>query len=195
MSWGGILAMEYALKYQDNLRGLIISNMMASCPEYGKYADNVLAKQMNPKVLDTIRQIEARGDFNDPKYFELLMPNFYHEHLCRLAEWPDAVNRSFKHINSEIYTMMQGPSEFGIGGRLKNWDRKADLPKIKVPTLTIGGKYDTMDPEHMKWMSTQVQKGSYLYCPNGSHLSMWDDQEIYMNGVIKFIKDVDEGRL
>jgi len=194
-SWGGMLGMEYALKYQDNLKGLIISNMMASCPDYGKYAEEVLAKQMDPKVLDTLRQIEARGDFSNPKYFELLMPNFYAKHLCRLPEWPDAVNRTFKHVNSEIYTIMQGPSEFGVGGRLKNWDRKADLPKIKVPTLTIGGKYDTMDPEHMKWMSTQVQKGRYLYCPNGSHLAMWDDQKIYMDGVIKFIKDVDEGRL
>ena len=193
-SWGGMLGMEYALKYQDNLKGLIISNMMASCEDYGKYAENVLAKQMDPKVLDTIRQIEARNDFSNPKYFELLMPNFYHQHLCRLDEWPDPVNRSFKHANMEIYTMMQGPSEFGVGGRLKNWDRKADLPKIKVPTLTIGGKYDTMDPEHMKWMSTQVQKGSYLYCPNGSHLSMWDDQKVYMDGVIKFIKDVDQGK-
>ena len=193
-SWGGILGMEYALKYQENLKALIISNMMASCPDYGKYADEVLAKQMDSKVLDTLHQIEARGDFSNPKYFELLMPNFYAKHLCRLPEWPDAVNRTFKHVNPEIYTIMQGPSEFGIGGRLKNWDRKADLPNIKVPTLTIGGKYDTMDPEHMKWMSTQVQKGRYLFCPNGSHLAMWDDQKIYMDGVIQFIKDVDEGK-
>jgi proline iminopeptidase len=193
-SWGGILGMEYALKYQDNLKGLIIANMMASCPDYGKYAEEVLAKQMDAKVLDTIRQIEARGDFTNPKYFELLMPNFYAKHMCRLPEWPDAANRSFKHINQEIYTLMQGPSEFGIGGRLKYWDRKADLPKIEVPTLTVGAKYDTMDPEHMKWMSTQVKKGSYLYCPNGSHLAMWDDQKVFMDGVIKFIKDVDEGK-
>ena len=193
-SWGGILAMEYALKYQDNLKGLIISNMMASAPEYGKYADDVLAKQMDPRVLDTIRAIEARGDFSNPKYFELLMPHFYAKHICRVPEWPEPVVRSFKHLNNEIYTMMQGPSEFGIGGRLKYWDRKADLPKIKVPTLTIGAKYDTMDPEHMKWMSTQLQKGRYLYCPEGSHMAMYDDQKIYMNGVIKFIRDVDEGK-
>ena len=83
-SWGGILAMEYALKYQDNLKGLIISNMMASCPAYGKYAQDVLSKQMNPKVLDTIRMIEAKGDFANPKYMQLLLPNFYNEHLCRL---------------------------------------------------------------------------------------------------------------
>src|SRR5688500_3566949 len=193
-SWGGILAMEYALKYQDNLKGLIISNMMASAPEYGKYAEEVLAKQMDPRVLDTIRAIEARGDFSNPKYFELLMPHFYAKHICRVPEWPEPVVRSFKHLNNEIYTMMQGPSEFGIGGRLKYWDRKADLPKIKVPTLTIGAKYDTMDPEHMKWMSTQLQKGRYLYCPEGSHMAMYDDQKIYMNGVIKFIRDVDEGK-
>src|SRR5688500_9625721 len=193
-SWGGILAMEYALKYQDNLKGLIISNMMASATEYGKYAEDVLAKQMDPRVLDTIRAIEARGDFSNPKYFELLMPHFYAKHICRVPEWPEPVVRSFKHLNNEIYTMMQGPSEFGIGGRLKYWDRKADLPKIKVPTLTIGAKYDTMDPEHMKWMSTQLQKGRYLYCPEGSHMAMYDDQKIYMNGVIKFIRDVDEGK-
>ncbi len=190
-SWGGILAMEYALKYQDNLKGLIICNMMASCPEYGKYAADVLAKTMNPKVLDTIRQLEARKAFQDPKYMELLMQHFYSQHICRLPEWPEPVNRSFKHANNTIYTLMQGPSEFGIGGRLANWDRKADLPTIKVPTLTVGARHDTMDPEHMKWMSTQVQKGSYLYCPNGSHLAMWDDQQVFMEGVIKFIKEVD----
>lgn len=193
-SWGGILAMEYALKYQQNLKGLIICNMMASCPEYGQYAANVLAKQMDPKVLDTIRQLEARQAYSDPKYMELLIPHFYNQHLCRLPEWPEPVSRSFKHANNAIYTLMQGPSEFGIGGRLANWDRKADLPKIAVPTLTVGARHDTMDPEHMKWMSTQVQHGSYLYCPNGSHLAMWDDQQVFMNGVIKFIKEVSAGK-
>src|SRR5205809_7070275 len=33
-SWGGILAIEYALKYQRNLKGLVISNMVASIPAY-----------------------------------------------------------------------------------------------------------------------------------------------------------------
>ena len=193
-SWGGILAIEYALKYQQNLKGLIISNMMSSCPDYGKYADQVLAKQMDPKVLSEIRTIEKNHDFNNPRYEELLMPNFNQQHICRLKEWPDPITRSFKHLNNEIYTMMQGPSEFGISGRLVNWDRKADLPKITVPTLVIGAKYDTMDPEHMKWMSSQVKNGTYLYCPNGSHMDMWDDQQTYMNGVIKWLKNSDAGK-
>jgi proline iminopeptidase len=192
-SWGGILAMQYALKYQDNLKGLLVCNMMASCPEYGKYAEEVLAKQLKPEVLTEIKAIEAKGDFTNPRYMELLIPNFYKEHLCRLEEWPDGFNRSMKHANGEIYTMMQGPSEFGIAGRLANWDVKNRLKEIKVPTLMVGAKHDTMDPNAMEEQSKLVQKGRYLYCPNGSHLAMWDDQKVFMEGVIQFIKDVDAG--
>ncbi len=193
-SWGGILAMEYALKYQDNLKGLIIANMMASAPEYGKYAEEVLARQMDPKVLEEIRALETKKDFANPRYMELLMPNFYAEHLCRfpIDQWPDPVNRAFKNLNVTIYTMMQGPSEFGISGKLEKWDIKAKLPSIRVPTLTIGATHDTMDPEHMKWMATQVQRGRFLLCPNGSHFSMWDDQEHFFPGLIQFLKDVDK---
>ena len=194
-SWGGILGMEYALKYQKNLKGLLISNMVASAPEYGKYADEVLSKQMKPEVLAEIKAIEAKRDFNNPRYMELLIPNFYHEHLCRLKVWPDGFNRAMKHVNGEVYTMMQGPSEFGISGRLAHWDIKNRLKEIAVPTLMIGAKYDTMDPKAMEEQSRLVQKGRYLYCPNGSHLSMWDDQKVFMSGVIKFIRDVDAAKL
>lgn len=188
-SWGGILAMQYALKYQDNLKGLIVSNMMSSCPDYGKYADNVLAKQFDPIVLDSIMAIEKRGDFDNPNYMGLLGPNFYEKHILRIpaAEWPDPVNRAFAKMNKSLYVTMQGPSEFGISGRLENWDVSKKLSTIVVPTLVIGAQHDTMDPEHMKWMSTQFKNGSYLYCEKGSHMAMYDDQETYFKGLINYL--------
>jgi proline iminopeptidase len=57
----------------------------------------------------------------------------------------------------------------------------------------IGAKYDTMNPEEMEEMSELVQNGRYLYCDNGSHLAMWDQQDVFMPGVIDFIKDVHDG--
>jgi len=188
-SWGGILAMQYALKYQSNIKGLIISNMMSSCPDYDKYAENVLAKQFDPIVLDTIMAIEKRGDFDNPNYMGLLGPNFYEKHILRLpaAEWPDPVNRAFAKLNKSLYVTMQGPSEFGISGRLENWDVSKKLSSVVVPTLVIGAQHDTMDPEHMKWMSTQFKNGSYLYCEKGSHMAMYDDQETYFKGLIEFL--------
>jgi proline iminopeptidase len=195
-SWGGLLAMEYALKYQQNLKGLIISNMMASIPAYNDYAAKTLMPAMDQKALAEIKKLEAEKKYQDPRYMELLIPAHYVQHILRMPpeEWPDPVNRAFKHLNPNVYIPMQGPSELGASGKLVNWDRTADLGRISVPTLVIGARYDTMDPAHMEMMSKKVQKGRYLFCPNGSHMAMYDDQLTYMNGVTTFLKDVDAGR-
>jgi len=195
-SWGGILAIEYALKHQDQLKGLVISNMMSSIPAYNAYAKAVLMPQMDPAVLAELQAIEARKDFDNPRYAELLMANFYTQHILRmpLDQWPDPVNRTFARLNREVYVPMQGPSEMGASGKLENWDRSADLGRITVPTLVIGARHDTMDPAHMEWMAKQMPHARYLFCPNGSHLAIYDDQQVYMPGLIGFLKDVDAGR-
>ena len=194
-SWGGILATEYALKYQKHLKGLVISNMMSSIPAYVEYAEKVLMPTMDPKVLSEVKAIEAKKDYANPRYMELLVPSHYEKHILRrpAAEWPDPVNRAFKHINNDIYIPMQGPSELGASGKLARWDRSADLKNIVVPTLVIGGTYDTMDPRHMEWMSKELPKGRYLLCPNSGHMAMYDDGPVYYGGLIKFVKDVDTG--
>ncbi|MEQ9008777.1 MAG: proline iminopeptidase-family hydrolase, partial [Ekhidna sp.] len=104
-SWGGILAMEYALKYQDNLKGLIISNMMASVPEYNKYAEEVLGPQMDSAVLAEVMALEEAGDYGNPRYAELLYNNYYTEHVLRmpLGKWPNPVNRAFANLNYDLY--------------------------------------------------------------------------------------------
>jgi len=195
-SWGGILALEYALEHQDKLKGLIISNMMASIPEYNEYATDVLMPEMDQLALAEIQGFEDAGEFANPRYMELLVEQHYVHHVLRMppADWPDPVNRAFKHMNPEVYVLMQGPSELGASGRLLEWDRTADLDQIRVPTLMIGAKYDTMDPAHVEWMASAVQNGRYLHCPAGSHLSMYDDQAVYFDGLIDFIEDVDAGR-
>ena len=192
-SWGAMLGVEYALAHGEHLKGLILSNMMMSVPDYNRYAETVLAKQMDPALVEEVKAIEARGDYESPRYMEILVPNFYHKHICRMTEWPDAVNRALGRINRSIYVLMQGPSEFGASGLLEKWDRKADLKKLAMPTLVIGATHDTMDPEHMRWVSTQVQHGSFLLCANGSHLAMWDDQQTYVRGLEAFLDAVDRG--
>ena len=195
-SWGGILAMEYALKYQDNLKGLIVSNMMASAPAYTEYANEVLGPQMDPEILQEIRDMEANNEFDNPRYSELLMNNYYTKHILRmpLEKWPKSVNLLFEHLNPKIYVYMQGHSEFGMTGNatLKDWDISGRLKEIAVPTLMLGGKYDTMDPQYMEWMATEVQNGRSV-TTNGSHCSQFDDPDTYFTGLIKFIKDVDSG--
>jgi proline iminopeptidase len=188
-SWGGIMAMDYALKYQQHLKGLIISNMMCSASEYDRYADEVLSKTIPSDVLDTIRLIEKNNDFANPHYMDLLMQHYYSQHICRipLKEWPEPVTRSFSKLNSSLYVIMQGPSEFGIAGKLENWERKDVMKNITVPVLCIGAKYDTMDPAHMQWISKEVKNGTFLLCEKGSHMCFYDDQDAYFPGLTSWI--------
>jgi proline iminopeptidase len=192
-SWGGILAIEYALRFQRNLKGLVISNMMASIPAYNEYANKVLKPGMDPGGLAEIERLEANGEFTQPRYMELLMQHHYVQHVLRMPadQWPDPVNRAFAKINYPLYTLMQGPSELGASGRLVEWDRTADLDRIEVPTLVIGAAHDTMDPKHMETMAGRIPKGRFHLCPNGSHMAMYDDQQTYFEGLIGFINDVD----
>jgi proline iminopeptidase len=196
-SWGGALAIEYALAHQEHLKGLIISNMMASIPQYNAYARNTLKPAMDPEVLAEIEGYEASGDIENPRYMELLHAHHYVLHVLRMPmdQWPDPATRGLNHINPDIYIPMQGPSELGASGKLEHWDRTGDLPRITVPTLVIGAEHDTMDPRHMEAMAAALPKGRYLYCPNGSHMALYDDQETYMAGLIQFIADADMGAL
>jgi len=194
-SWGGVLAIEYALKYQQHLKALVISNMMSSIPAYNAYAEGVLMPAMDQDALAEIKRLEAAKAFDDPRYMEQLLQHHYVHHVLRIPPdaWPDPVNRAFAHINQAIYVPLQGPSELGASGKLLHWNRTADLSKISVPALVIGARHDTMDPGFMAMMATEFQRGTYLYCPDGSHMAMYDDQVTYFDGIIDFIGNVEQG--
>jgi proline iminopeptidase len=193
-SWGGILGMEYALAHQEHLRGLVISNMMADVPAYNAYARDVLMPTMDQEALKEIKSLEAAGAIEDPRYLELLNDQHYIHHVLRmpLDEWPNPVVRAFAAINPAIYVSMQGPSELGISAeaKLASWSRFDDLAAIEVPTLVIGAAHDTMDPAHMARMAERLPQGRYLYCPKGSHLAMYDDQQTYFAGLVDFLLDL-----
>jgi proline iminopeptidase len=187
-SWGGVLAIEYALKYQQHLKCLVISNMMSSIPAYNRYAHDVLMPRTDPAALKEILALEKAKRFDDARYEQLLQP-YYEAHILRMpaAQWPEPAQRSFGHINKAEYVPMQGPSEMGASGILADWDRTADLSRIEVPTLVIGAAHDTMDPAFMRRMAGLLPHGSYLHCPAGSHMAMYDDQATYMRGLIDFL--------
>jgi proline iminopeptidase len=197
-SWGGMLALEYAFRHQQHLRGLVISNMMSSVPAYNDYAEQVLMPEMDPEALAEIKALEASSEIDNPRYMELLVEHHYVHHVLRMPaeEWPDGVQRAFNNTNPAIYVTMQGPSELGISpnAKLAHWDRSGDLGSINVPTLVIGARHDTMSPDHMKMMAQRLPAGRYLYCPNGSHLAMYDDQATYFGGLVSFLHDLEVER-
>ncbi|TDE13218.1 MULTISPECIES: proline iminopeptidase-family hydrolase [Dyadobacter] len=189
--WGGVLAMEYALKHQNNLKALILSNIVSSSKVYNSYARQLTSNRLPVQTTGKVDQKEAKPNNGNSKD-QAQLTEFNSKHVCRIP--PDQLQgpvKSFFNIqNDSINIFLGGPGSVQISRQLANWDRSADLARITVPTLTVGAKYDFMDPQHIKWMASQIQNGTFLYCANGSHLSMYDDQQAYMTGITDFIYKV-----
>lgn len=187
-SWGGMLAIEYALKYQSHLKGLILSNTPGSIRSYEAYIQK-LRDQLPSNIQEELAVYEEKGDFQNPEYGKLMLEEVYPRFLCRLNPWPETILSEFQLLNLVVYNTMQGPNEFQITGNFKNWDRWNDLSKIKVPTLLISGRYDTINPADTAKMASRMPNATFKICENGGHLAMFDDAENYFGALRKFFKD------
>ncbi len=189
-SWGGILAIEYALNHQQHLRGLVISNMAAGTQAYLKRIDTLKQQLLTPDQRAQLSALEAAKDYDNPAYNHIVEEILYPKMLCRLSPWPEPLSRAFRLGNQKIYNQMQGKSEFEVTGNLKDWERWDRLHEIRVRTLTIGAKYDEMDPDDMVKMAKMMPNAASAICPNGSHLDLWDDQAIYFRHLLAFLRSV-----
>ena len=191
-SWGGMLAIEYALEYQEHLKGLVVSNMTASIADYVAHA-NELRDRLPADVVARMKAFEEAGDFENPEYEQMVVEHLYSQHLCRVDPWPDAVMRTFMHLAKPVYNTMQGPNEFVVTGNFKDWNRWEDLHEIAVPTLLSVGRHDTMRPAEIEEMGRRIPNSRVSICENGSHLSMWDDPDAYFAAIVDFVRDVEAG--
>jgi proline iminopeptidase len=192
-SWGGMLAIEYALAYPQHLTGLVVSNMTASIPSYVASVTR-LRNALPPEISETMRRFEEQENYEAPEYQQLLMTNLYFKHICRLDPWPEPVLRSFVNLSPQVYDTMQGPSEFTVTGNYKHWDRWSDLHRIETPTLLLVGRHDTMAVEDIERMGGLIPASRVVICEHGSHLSMYDDQEAYFRALVPFLLETHASR-
>lgn len=194
-SWGGMLAMEYLHTYQSHVKGAVISNMTAGMKDYTSYVTQLRHQIFTPSenaLYDSLNKAKA---YSSPQYADLLMNRLYTQVVCRLPveKWPEPLLRAFKKANLTIYQQMQGVDEFHVTGNFKDWEFWDRLPDIKIPVLVIGGMKDEMNPEGIKREGQLLPNSRTYLCPNGSHMSMYDDQQNYFNHLTEFLKEVDNG--
>lgn len=189
-SWGGILAIEYALRYQQHLRGLVISNMTAGVQAYLKHEAELRKQWLTREQQAQLAALEAAKDYENPAYKRIVEEILYPKMMCRLTPWPEPATRAFRLANERIYNQMQGKSEFEVTGNLKDWERWDRLHEIRVKTLTIGSTYDEMAPADMVKMAKIMPNATSAICPEGSHLCMWDDQAAYFGHLLAFLRSV-----
>lgn len=182
-SWGGWLALEYALGRANGLRSVILASTCASLPAFA--AETRRLKESLPReVQDVLDRYEAEGTTDDPAYADATMA-YYTRWVCRLDPFPDHVMRSFSNISEDVYGTMQGP-EWNVTGNLKDWDVTLRLRELDLPVLVTSGRYDEMTPALVQPLVSGIRGAEHVVFSESSHLAMAEEPERYREIVESF---------
>ncbi len=188
-SYGGLLAIAYALKYQRNLKSMITAGGLASVPLTTSEMER-LKRGLPAKVQKTINDFEALGKYTDPEYLRAV-DVFYRKHLCRLETWPAELKHSLEGTSATVYGTMNGPNEFTIIGNIRYWDVSRRLNEIRVPALVTGGRHDEVTPKVARQIHNGISGSKLVIFSSSSHLPMWEERTKYMRTVSRFLDEVE----
>ncbi|MBA2394284.1 MAG: proline iminopeptidase-family hydrolase [Ktedonobacteraceae bacterium] len=188
-SWGGMLAIEYALTQPQGMESLTLASTSSSMPTWIAEA-NRLRDELPEEIQNTLLRHEAAGTTDDPEY-QTAMLAFYERHVIRIVPMPPQVARAFDTMGQQVYFTMNGPSEFHVVGVIKDWERTNRLHEIKVPTLITSGFYDESTPLINETMQKEIAGSEWVLFKHSSHMAHVEEMDLYMQVMRNFLHRVE----
>lgn len=187
-SWGTWLGVEYALMYPKNLKSLTLADGAADIPHLVSELHR-LREALGPETVQMMQRHEAQGTLEHPAY-QAALTLLNYRHVCRLDEWPEALNRSLDDWNMGPYEAMQGPNEFTYTGNMKNWNRVPDMHRIATPSLILVGEYDELTPACSAKMHQALPDAQIHVFKNCSHMPFFEEPEAYFAVLEAFLNGI-----
>jgi proline-specific peptidase len=187
-SWGGWVALEYALAKPEGLASVILGSTAASMRQFGEELDRLRA-QLPTGLQETLRKYEAVGDYHNSEYqnayFQFLGPLF-----CRIEPFPEVLMRTMEIFNRNTipYETIWGPNEYVMNGNLKDWDRSARLGEISIPTLVLCGRYDEITPACSETIHHGIPNSEIHIFENSAHMAHLEEAEEYVRVMREFMR-------
>ena len=189
-SWGTILGVEYYFAHPEGIKGLILSSPALSGKLWIRDAQ-LLLSQLPDTLQKVIRKYEKLKEFHAPQYVEAMM-TYYKKHIARKQPWSADIDSTFTYLGEDVYTYMNGPSEFTFTGTMQYYDATGKLNKIKVPVLFICGEYDEARPETTKYYAGLVPDSKFVVIKDAAHMTMQDNPEEDIKTIESFINEIEK---
>jgi len=186
-SYGGLLAIAYALAHPSPLRTLISASGLADVPLTSREMQR-LKRELPPPLPEVLDRYEAKAEYQHPEYLAAVM-EFYRRHLCRLPEWPKEVSYTLDHLSIPKYGTMNGPNEFTITGTIRDYNATPRLHEIEVPTLVTTGRYDEVTPVVAESIHREIRGSKLVRFEESSHTAFWEERPRYMETVRAFLAE------
>lgn len=186
-SWGGMLAQEYALEYDDRLDGLVLANTLADSRTAFESMRSVL-DELPAEDRELIADREAERAYDDPEY-EAALDEAYRSHVCRTEAYPEPVVSTFERINFDVYGLMWGPNEYVLldTARLREWDVRDEIGAIGTETLVLTGEYDEIEPTIAADIADRIPNATLHTFEGCSHMPFWERPDAHREVLEEFL--------
>ena len=191
-SWGGMLALEYALTQPAGLASLVLASTLSSARHWAAETSRLRA-ELPADVQARLDELEAAGLTDEQEYRDLSM-EFNRRHVCRSETWPELLTRSFDRMSQEVYGTMWGPSEFNPTGTLRDWSVTERLGEIRVPTLVTSGRHDESTPAINAVLRDGIPAAEQIIYEHSAHCSHLEEPDAYVRDLVEFLDRVDGAR-
>lgn len=188
-SWGGLLAQEYAYKYGQHLKGLILMSMIDNLDEYTANINREREETFTKEQVEYMKECEKAENFTDPMYQQLVAKLY----SLFLARHPTGTKHPVDTHNEVIYNYFQGNNEFVMVGQLTKWDFRDKLASLTMPTLLTFGEFDTMPLAAVRRMHHTLKNSRLTITPDGGHCHNTDNPKAFFASLSKFLHDVENG--
>ena len=186
-SWGGVLALEYCLKYPQNVRSLISANSSFNMPMMQRgFERHKMA--LGAEVCTMMARREADGSVNHPEY-QAAYTLLAYRHICRAETWPDSLNASLINIAKPVLSKVFGNYLFNCTGLLHDYDRTRALKTLNIPTLIIHGEHDYIVVECAIHAKDNIPNAKLVVLKNCSHEPFCEDPDAYHQAVLTFLQE------
>jgi len=168
-SWGGMLALEYALTQPDGLASLVLNSTPTSAPRW--------AEETAPLAVGLEEE------------------EFRRRHICRLDPEPEVLARARAKFGKQVYETMWGPNEFTVTGTLKDWDVIGRLGEIRVPTVITSGRHDECTPKLVEPLHEGIAGSEWVIFEDSAHMPYLEETQRYLKVVADFLERVEARRV
>lgn len=185
-SWGGTLALEYALKPGNRVVKLILASPFLSSEIWTKDSFALL-DELGPDMKELVLNHIEEGTTATKEYQEI-MNLFNQNYLYRLPEWTESMKYTVQCMNTEISEAMFGTNDFILNGNLKNYDRFKEIQTIKVPLLFMCGHYDWARPSTLEEAMKGMNNAQLIIMEKSAHMAHIEEKELYLEKIKDFLK-------
>lgn len=187
-SWGGMLAIEYAVKHPHRVRSLILEGTVADMAHHERETRR-LRLSLGPETEAMMQRHEAQGTFSHPEY-QAALTILHYRHVVRMDRPTDSLMHQFGNENRTIYRTMHGENEFCFNGNLSRWSRLADLNKISCPVQIFVGEFDHLTPDCSRLIKQGIPHADLYVFRGCGHGPRREAPEEYKTRLLEFLSEI-----